>query len=597
MDGIGSYPLVVGPVDQGSVEPLPRQIILGGVPFDDDTQADFVDMLQQAIVLLCQFVLCLLSALRVLRLQVIDLRCQANFWRAQHQRAREREDDWKQQVQLLQADIRELNRRLYGRKSETAAATQPTSPTKSPPQAKRKRGQQPGNKGPRRRDHDHLPTRDESCTLPDDQARCSCCGEPFEEIPGTTDGDILEIEVRGYRRRYRRQRYHRRCSCPRQPAVVTAPPPDKLIPKSGIGLSIWVEILRRKFEFFTPLYRILAELRSHGLDLPSGTIIGGLHKLVPLFVPLYQQLVEHNRTEGHWHCDETRWLVFVKRPDKAGFCWNLWVFAAKESVVFVLDPWRSHDVPQGHFGDDGQGILSVDRYSAYKAMKQVKAGRMVLAFCWAHVRRDFLEVLTGWQELADWAWSWIEAIGELYQRNDQRLAVQDDPTAYAQADRLLRQHVEHIRQRCDSERAQPNLRLPQSKVLKSLHNHWEGLTVFVDHPDVPLDNNTAERAHRGPVVGRKNFYGSGSLWSGRLAAMLFSLFQTIQLWGINVKHWLTAYLTACAKAHGQPPPNPHNYLPWNLTPEQRQNLDRPDHQPPKPKPDPENPKPHHQATA
>ena len=82
------------------------------------------------------------------------------------------------------------------------------------------------------------------------------------------------------------------------------------------------------------------------------------------------------------------------------------------------------------------------------------------------------------------------------------------------------------------------------KVLESLRDHWTGLTVFVDHPEVPMDNNTAERSERGPVVGRKNYYGSGAVWSGRLAAMLFSLFQTLALWGINPRAWLTAYLTA-----------------------------------------------------
>jgi transposase len=579
MDADGSYPLVALPPGPET----PRQIIVGGVPFDDETQADFVDLLQQAVALLCLYVLYLLSALRVLRVQVVDLRCRAHYWEAQHQRAREREDDRKEQVQLLQAEIRELKRRLYGRKSETASATQPTSPA-APAAVKKKRGQQPGSKGHGRRQHDHLPTVCEPCTLPAEQQRCSCCGEPFEEIPGTLDGDILEIEVRAHRRRYQRQRYRRRCTCPGLPTVITAPPPDKLIPKSNLGISIWVDILRRKFEFFTPLYRLLAELRSHGLNLSSGTITGGLHKLVPLFEPLYQQLVEHNRDEGHWHADETRWLVFAKHPGKASFSWTLWVFVARESVVFVLDPTRSHDVPEGHFGEDGEGILNVDRYSSYKAMAQVKAGRIVLAFCWAHVRRDFLEILTSWHDLADWAWSWVEAIGELYQRNDQRLALRDQPAAYAQADRLVREQVEHLRQRRDAERAQPNLRLVQSKVLKSLHNHWEGLTVFVDHPEVPMDNNTAERAHRGPVVGRKNFYGSGSLWSGRLAAMLFSLFQTIQLWKMDVRRWLTNYLTACATAHGQPPTDPHHYLPWNMTPEQRQQMSLPKTHPPNPNP-------------
>ena len=47
-----------------------------------------------------------------------------------------------------------------------------------------------------------------------------------------------------------------------------------------------------------------------------------------------------------------------------------------------------------------------------------------------------------------------------------------------------------------------------AKVLRSLRNHWEGLTLFVADPDLPMDNNQAERALRGPV-GRKNYYGSG----------------------------------------------------------------------------------------
>ena len=61
------------------------------------------------------------------------------------------------------------------------------------------------------------------------------------------------------------------------------------------------------------------------------------------------------------------------------------------------------------------------------------------------------------------------------------------------------------------------------KVLESLGDHWTGLTVFVEHPEVPMDNDTAEHSERGPVVGRKNYYGSGSVWSGRLAAMVLAV--------------------------------------------------------------------------
>jgi transposase len=330
--------------------------------------------------------------------------------------------------------------------------------------------------------------------------------------------------------------------------------------------------LVRKFQFFQPLERVLTELEGYGLYRSAGTVTDGLQKLVPLFEPLYKQLCDYNRGEGHWHADETRWLVFVKQAGKAGFAWILWVFAAKRSIVFVLDPTRSHDVPEEYFGEDAEGILNVDRYKAYKAMAQVKAGHMTLSFCWAHVRRDFLGVLTGWGELAEWAWSWVEEIAMLYHRNNQRLSLTKGTADYGQADQQVRAQVEHLRQRCQGELTQTELRTPQRKVLTSLQEHWPGLTVFVERPEVPMDNNYAERCHRGPVVGRKNFYGSGALWSGRLAAMLFSLFQTIQVWGMDVGKWLTAYLTACAQAGGKPPPDPQAYLPWNMSSEQRAGL-------------------------
>jgi transposase len=588
MDANEPYPLVVLPPENGTLVSVASPIVV-----DLDLPNASAPILRAVVAFLwgrfCKLATLFfmaLALLRRLRLQVIELRQQANFWRAQHQRAVQREADLKEQVHHLQGEIRELKRRLFGRKSETSSSTKPpanpnaANPTSNP--VPRKRGQQPGSKGHGRRNHDHLTTTHEDCALPIDQQTCPCCGEPLEEIPGTADGDILEIDVRAHRRRYQRRRYRPTCTCPKQPGVITAPPPDKLIPKSIIGTSLWVMILQHKFEFFQPLHRIIAELRSHDLQLPAGTITGGLKKIEPLFKPLYQLLAEHNRAADHWHCDETRWRVFVHLADKANFLWYLWVFAAKESIVFVLDPTRAHDVPEDHFGAEAEGILNVDRYSAYKAMAQVKKQQLILAFCWAHVRRDFLAVLTGWPELTEWAWSWVEDIGTLYHRNDQRLALAADTPAYAEADRLVREQVEQMRQRCASELSQPKLRLAQQKTLTSLQEHWVGLTVFVDHPEVPMDNNEAERRQRGPVVARKNFYGSGSLWSGRLAAMLFSLFQTLQVWGMDTGKWLTAYLSACARAGGKPPADLHLYLPWNMTSQERENLSVAKPKPPDP---------------
>jgi transposase len=63
--------------------------------------------------------------------------------------------------------------------------------------------------------------------------------------------------------------------------------------------------------------------------------------------------------------------------------------------------------------------------------------------------------------------------------------------------------------------------------------HWRGLSVFVDCPWVPMDNNLAERDMRAPVAGRKNFYGSGAQWSAELATTMYSVLATLKLRGIN----------------------------------------------------------------
>jgi transposase len=294
-----------------------------------------------------------------------------------------------------------------------------------------------------------------------------------------------------------------------------------------------------------------------------------VQRLLPLLEPVYEALADRSRRQPLWHGDETRWLVFATVEGKVGFRWYLWVFHSAEVVVFVLAQGRAHDVPEQYLGPQAEGILVVDRYKAYQASDQVKKGLIVLAFCWAHVRRDFVTVARTWPEQQDWALGWVERIGQVYRLNDERLAAREEPAAFAAADARLRASVTALGAQGASELADPKLHPAQQRVLESLGNHGTGLTVFVEHPEVPMDNNTAERAQRGPVVGRKNYYGSGAVWAGRLAAMLFSLLQTLCLWPLNPRAWLTAYLTACAEAGGAAPADAERFLPWNLSAEQR----------------------------
>jgi transposase len=197
-------------------------------------------------------------------------------------------------------------------------------------------------------------------------------------------------------------------------------------------------------------------------------------------------------------------------------------------------------------------------------MSWVQDGVVVLAFCWSHVRRDFIRVGKGWPTLKTWALEWLRRIRVLYRLNDSRLAVQKDTAAFGEADGRLRQAVAAMKTQSETELARADLATPCRKVLESLQEHWEGLTRFVDDPRIPMDNNASERQARGPAVARKNFYGSGSEWSGRLAAALFSIFATLSRWMLNPRKWLTWYFEHCAAAGGQVPKDIPRFLPWNL---------------------------------
>jgi transposase len=509
-----------------------------------------------------------------LRRANLELRQQAGYWKAMHAQAVQRVQQLEADVEHLQGQNRQLQSQLFGRKSEKSAPADRSNhldgeqePTNPP----RRRGQQPDRPGPRRRDYRHLPVREEVQELPAEQRVCPRCGQALTPSD-TQDSEQIEIEVQAYRRRIRRRRYQRTCGCPDCPRTVTAPAPPKLIPKGRLGVSVWVEVLLDKYFGQRPTERLLAQWQLLGLDVAPGTVTDGLRRLEPLFGPLYEAVLARNGQSAYALADETRWPVFIVQEGKTGSCWWLWVFLGPDTVAFRLDPHRSHDVPEGHFPAGARVVLLVDRYAAYKAMAQVKLGHIVLAFCWAHVRRDFVKVGKNWPQQKEWALAWLRHIRDLYRQQRQRLTQPAGGAASAAADAALRQRLTAMQTQAAGELADPQLHPCCRKVLHSLQEHWTGLTRFADDRRIPLDNNASERRQRGPAVGRKNYYGSGALWSGRLAAMLFTLLATLSLWELNPRKWLTWFLQSCAVAGGQAPADISAFLPWHLSEEQRRAL-------------------------
>ena len=511
----------------------------------------------------------LLSKFKTQKMELIEYKTKAHYWEAQFNKFKSREGELQAEIEELKAQLRKREQQLFGKKSEKNVCQQDISNKKE--KSKKKRGQQPGSVGHGRRDYSHLPTIEETLELTEKDSCCFCCGLPYEELSATEDSEVIEIiNVKPYRRMIRRKKYKRHCTCDKNddPKMISAPPSERIYFKSRIGISIWAFLLLNKYKYQHPIYRVLEQLKGNGLPLSMGTIIDGVKKLLPLFIPVYDAIVNRSIAAKHWHADETGWKVYEEVEGKSTNRWYLWIFHNEETVVYKIAPRRSSEVLINHFGEQHEGgILNVDRYSAYKVI--AKKGLFVLAFCWAHVRRDYLNYSKAYPHQETWGISWVDSINHLYHINNQRIKCENSSKEYEEHERALSDAIKTMKERIDTELRDEYLLPSAKKLLKSLNKHWDGLTVFVKHPEIPMDNNIAENGLRGPVVGRKGYYGSQAIWSAELATALFTIFGTLKLTGINEHTWLLGYLHECAMLGGIPPTDVDKYLPWNMSTQQK----------------------------
>ena len=459
----------------------------------------------------------------------------------------------------------------FGQKTEAGAGSGPSpkpaddDEEQEPlvPKSTRKRGQQPGSKGHGRTNRSSISEADPEISSIADPV-CNACHKPFAEFGTTEDSHIVEIETLIYKRVIKRKRYAKRCNCSGLKGILTAPAPPKLYPKTSLGNSIWVHLCAQKFLHGTPTNRILKDLALKGLGLSAGTVTGGLKVINDLINPLYEALKTHCQSDNLWNADETSWRVFEdgsgNRNKKK---WWLWVIAGQKSVVYILDQSRSAEVPEQFFGGS-TGALLTDRFGSYKGLH----GGILKAWCWVHVRRDFIKLFDGVPNLRAWARKWLLDIGQLFVLNHRRFALWSAKktfgSSYQAADSDLQTHVEYLEKNWKLQ-LQNHSHPEQRTVLNSLKRHWAGLTRFLQDPRIPLDNNRAERLLRTCVIQRKNSYGSGSEWSGEFSAKLFSLFQTWLLNGLDPESMLLDYFNACSISPGHPPPNIDKFLPWKMS--------------------------------
>jgi transposase len=491
------------------------------------------------------------------------------------------------QIAALKHQVVTLSRMLFGRSSEKGGAGGPAGGDEGGRPARgsddgragsgraggRRRGQRPGSAGHGRRGYDHLDTEEQVHDVPEGERRCPRCGREYECL-GEDVSEQVSWRVRVWRVVHRRRKYARACRCP-VPAVRTAPCPAKLAARGLFTTEFCVNLLVAKFALGLPFNRVIAMLSFSGLEVAPGTLAGVARRLGVLLAPLAAAIAARNAAAPAAHADETSWRVFGEPADNGGDRWWLWVFSGPDTVVYQIAPSRSLKVLEDHYGvsggqlPPGRGplVLSSDFFSVYRSFCELDG--VTALWCWAHIRRRFIRAGDANRKaLGTWADAWTARFAVLYAAHRQLAAAPAGTSEHARAEAAFTAALDDIDAHRRIQGARPDLLHPAAaKALATLDREWDGLVRHRDFPDLPLDNNTAERAIRTPVVGRKNYHGSGSRWSADLAGHAWTILGTAKMAGHNPRAYLDAWLSACAANDGRPPAGQalEALLPWNIT--------------------------------
>src|SRR5437899_3235367 len=373
---------------------------------------------------------------------------------------------------------------------------------------------------------------------------CPQCGGQLVEMDGQTEDseEVTVVERRFAILKHQRKKY--RCAC--NGCVDTAPGPLKLQPGSRYSTAFAVEVAVNKYLDHLPLERQARIMRREGLTVDSQTLWDQLDVLAKVLQPTYDALSRHVLEAEVVGADETWWRLMDTKGSKR---WWVWSVTREDAVIYKTLPSRSQEAARQVL-NGYRGIVLADGYAAYDAL--ARAGpSFTLAHCWAHVRRKFVEAEPHYPEPCREV---LDLIGRLY-------GVEAEIPAAMLLDPLLREDALDRRRQLRQERSRPVVAairdwayaqkpraLPESSLGKAITymlGLWPGLTLFLDDPRIPVDNNQTERGLRGVVLGRKNHYGSRSERGTEVAALFYSLLESAKLAGVEPKLYLhTATRTA-----------------------------------------------------
>ena len=387
------------------------------------------------------------------------------------------------------------------KKSEQKNPTQEISSTKP----KRTPGGQPGHEGKTRKGFGRV-DRVEVLRL----KTCSHCGSNHLR----DDGQTVEIKqvAQLVANPIEIVEYHRiQSQCTQCGRVSHANWSDEIVPGQDLGVRLQALIGWLGNYAHMPYTKIRELIQQLGqIKIGEGTLVATNERVAQAILTPVEELRSWVKTyQPNVHVDETPWAVQGVKE------W-LWVVAHPAFCLFRAADTRSRAELESLLGTEYRGVLSSDDFSVYNGYPVAAQQK-----CLAHMLRHFKSLIKspGLNNIAIGE-VFVDLINDVF-RNYRSFQTSGERQAYTEWADKFKSKLTDAFARCIPQAGATALNL-----LSKLNQRYDQWWYFLDHPEVPPDNNLAERALRLAVTKRKISGGSRSLSRFGDTASLLSVVQT-----------------------------------------------------------------------
>ena len=334
--------------------------------------------------------------------------------------------------------------------------------------------------------------------------------------------------------------------------VVKAKHPRGLLRNSTVSPSLAAGIINAKYVNAVPLYRQETMYQNDGLAITRKNMADWMIKLADRYMSLvYERMHQQLMTCDVIQADETPVLVNKDGRD-AGSKSYMWVYRSGQSetkrpvVLYEYQKTRNAQHPR-EFLKDYSGVCVTDGYQVYHTIEKER-DNLVIAGCWAHARRKFDEALKALPKdkrkgcVANTALKMIQAIYTA----DKAFAEQPPEERLKQRQSVVQPLVEAYFAWLKENQAKVMSGTKTAKGIQYSLNQEQYLKSFLNHPDIPMDNNAAERAIRSFCVGKKNWMFIDTISGAKSSAIIYSIVETVKANHLKPYHYFDYMLSSFA---------------------------------------------------